>query len=100
MPVGWSTARLGDLAAAEPRAITDGPFGSNLKTADYTDSGPRVVRLQNIGDMRFLDDESHISDAHYERLSAHAVQANDVLVAGLGEQLPRACLAPASLGPA
>ena len=45
LPDGWTWARLEDLVAAEPRAITDGPFGSNLKTAHYTDSGPRVIRL-------------------------------------------------------
>ena len=97
---GWAMARLRDLAAPEQRAITDGPFGSNLKTAHYTESGPRVVRLQNIGDMRFINDEAHISQAHFERLRAHQVEPNDIVVAGLGEQLPRACLVPASLGPA
>lgn len=96
----WPVVTLDDLQADEPRAITDGPFGSNLASRHYTDDGPRVVRLQNIGDGRFVDVKAHISDDHYESLRAHEVKAGDLLVASLGEVLPRACLAPASLGPA
>jgi type I restriction enzyme S subunit len=100
VPPGWAEVPLEDLAAPMPRSITDGPFGSNLKTEHYTADGPRVVRLQNIGDGRFCDDESHISEDRYQRLRAHDVQPGDVLVAALGEVLPRACLAPSWLGPA
>jgi type I restriction enzyme S subunit len=91
---------LNDLQADEPRAITDGPFGSNLASRHYTDYGPRVVRLQNIGDGFFVDEKAHISQEHFESLQAHEVLAGDLLIASLGEVLPRACLAPAALGPA
>jgi type I restriction enzyme S subunit len=96
----WPVATLNDLQAGEPRAITDGPFGSNLASRHYTESGPRVVRLQNIGDGRFIDERAHISDDHFESLRAHEVLPGDLLVASLGEALPRACLAPPTLGPA
>jgi type I restriction enzyme, S subunit len=98
LPAGWERAPLADLAAAD--GITDGPFGSNLKTEHYTHDGPRVVRLQNIGDGAFRDERAHISEAHFERLAKHSVLAQDVLVASLGELLPRACVAPPTLGPA
>jgi type I restriction enzyme, S subunit len=96
----WPTVTLNDLQSEEPRAITDGPFGSNLASRHYTEAGPRVVRLQNIGDGQFLDEKAHISEEHFESLRVHEVQAGDLLVASLGEVLPRACLAPVSLGPA
>lgn len=96
----WPVATLNDLQADEPRAITDGPFGSNLASRHYTESGPRVVRLQNIGDGRFIDEHSHVSERHFESLRAHEVLPGDLLVASLGEVLPRACLAPPTLGPA
>ncbi len=98
LPRGWGLATIEDLAATS--GVTDGPFGSNLKTEHYTDAGPRVVRLQNIGDGTFRDEKAHISADHFSRLQKHSVQPNDVLVASLGELLPRACLAPDSLGPA
>jgi len=96
----WPVVTLNDLRADEPRAITDGPFGSHLASRHYTESGPRVVRLQNIGDGRFVDERAHISDEHFESLRAHEVKSGDLLVASLGEVLPRACLAPECLGPA
>jgi type I restriction enzyme S subunit len=98
--VTWPVVPLNDLQTDEPRAITDGPFGSNLASRHYTDYGPRVVRLQNIGDGFFIDEKAHISQEHFESLRAHEVLAGDLLIASLGEVLPRACLAPAALGPA
>lgn len=98
LPTGWSLATIEEAAA--DGGVTDGPFGSNLKTEHYTDSGPRVVRLQNIGDGIFRDEKAHISAEHFDRLMKHSVQPGDVLVASLGELLPRACVAPESLGPA
>lgn len=100
LPSGWAIAKLADLAAAQPRAMTDGPFGSNLKTSHYTASGPRVIRLQNIGDGVFKYEDAHISEDHYETLMAHSVQAGDLIVASLGADLPRACLVPADIPPA
>jgi len=100
LPSGWSWARLQDLAVPDSRAITDGPFGSNLKTAHYTMSGPRVIRLQNIGDGEFKREDAHISFEHFESLLAHSVQPDDLIVASLGELLPRACLVPDWVPPA
>ena len=91
LPPGWAWAQLQDLAAAEPRAITDGPFGSNLKTAHYTDDGPRVIRLQNIGDGVFKPEEAHVSQEHYETLLRHEAQAGDLIVASLGEGRSAKC---------
>src|SRR4051812_12193420 len=89
---------LEDVATRAPASITDGPFGSNLKSEHYTETGARVVRLQNIGEGVFLDAEAHISLERFDRLRKHEVEAGDVLVAMLGEVLPRACIAPISLG--
>jgi type I restriction enzyme S subunit len=100
LPEGWEWQPVGELAADEPRAITDGPFGSNLKSAHYTEAGPRVIRLQNIGDGAFVESEAHISDEHFEALRAHEAMAGDVVVASLGDELPRACVVPTWLGPA
>ncbi len=100
LPPSWRWVTLNDLQADEPRAITDGPFGSNLTSAHYVESGPRVVRLQNIGDGEFIDAEARISSEHFESLRAHEVLPGDLLIASLGESPPRACLAPSWLGPA
>ena len=100
LPQGWAWATVDQLAAPEINSITDGPFGSNLKTEHYTDSGPRVIRLQNIGDGIFVDEYAHISDEHFARLQKHRIHANDVVIAGLGESPPRSCVIPDFVGPA
>lgn len=100
LPQGWTWTTVEQLAASETNAITDGPFGSNLKTSHYTSSGPRVIRLQNIGNGVFIDAYAHISQEHYESLLKHRVEEGDLVVAALGERPPRACIIPPSVGPA
>jgi type I restriction enzyme, S subunit len=100
IPRHWQVVALGRLASAR----CDGPFGSGLKSMHYTDSGVRVIRLQNIGDGEFRDrSATFISERHYATLGDHSVVEGDLLVAGLGdEKIPagRACVAPPLLGPA
>lgn len=100
LPSGWVDTALGELAGFEPNSITDGPFGSNLKTAHYTGSGPRVIRLGNIGDGKFIDEQTFISEDHYETLIRHAVATGDIVVASLGTELPRSFVVPPWLPPA
>lgn len=94
LPSGWIWATLEELLAVGDRAITDGPFGSKLASRHYTKSGARVIRLQNIGDCIFNDERAYISLDYFEELRAHEACAGDVVVASLGDELPRACLIP------
>lgn len=100
LPEGWAWTTVGELTALEQNSITDGPFGSNLKTNHYTTVGPRVIRLQNIGDGAFIDAEAHISKEHYEKLAKHRVFAGDIVIAALGERPPRCCVIPPTVGEA
>lgn len=100
LPIGWVWATLDQMAAAEPNAITDGPFGSNLKTEHYTEHGPRVIRLQNIGYAEFIDEKAHIAEEHYERLIKHSARPDDIVIAALGQPTPRACLVLPRIGKA
>jgi type I restriction enzyme S subunit len=100
LPDSWAWATVDQIASPEPNPITDGPFGSNLKTEHYTNKGPRVIRLQNIGYAEFIDEKAHISDRHYESLIKHSVVPGDVIIAALGRPAPRACLTPPWIGKA
>ncbi len=86
------------------RSIADGPFGSGLTSAHYVSEGARVIRLGNLGNGSFRnEDAAYISLAYYAQLQQHSVLPGDLLVAGLGDEhhpLGRACLAPEDLGPA
>lgn len=100
LPDSWCWVTLEQLASDDPSSITDGPFGSNLKTSHYTENGPRVIRLQNVGDGMFVDSHAHISQEHYASLLKHKVNADDLVIAALGDPVPRACVIPPTVGPA
>ncbi len=81
---------------------SDGPFGSKLKTEHYAGAGARVIRLQNLGDGVFDDDDkAFISEIYYRELQRYKVLAGDVIVAGLGDDrhpVGRAVVVPPSVG--
>lgn len=90
-PKGWPWRTLGSLA----RKFSDGPFGSNLKSEHYVESGVRVVRLQNIGVGDFIDDDkAYISEEHFEKIAKHECVPGDILVGTLGDPNLRACFLP------
>ena len=81
------------------KRLSDGPFGSNLKSEHYTDNGVRVIRLGNIGVGRFIDDDkSYISEEHYETLRKYTCKAGDIVIGTLGEPNLRACIVPDEVG--
>ena len=98
LPKGWAWASIDQLASPEPNAITDGPFGSNLKTVHYQVTGPRVIRLQNIKDGEFADEFAHIAEEHFARLRKHEILSGDLVIASLGDNPPRACIIPPFVG--
>lgn len=92
--VGWSEVSVEEIA----ETTFDGPFGSNLKSADYVAKGVRVVRLENIGRLTFIrDKETYISKKKYERLKRHTLEADDVLFSSFIAEEIRVCRFPESL---
>ncbi|MCL2663540.1 MAG: restriction endonuclease subunit S [Oscillospiraceae bacterium] len=90
-PMGWDVISLRESSMR----ISDGPFGSNLKTEHYKDIGVRVIRLGNIGVSKFMDnDKAFISVEHYETLKKHTCLPNDIIIGTLGEPNLRACILP------
>jgi len=88
----WPVKTIREVA----EKVSDGPFGSNLKTEHYTTEGVRVIRLQNIGVGEFLDDDKvFISLEHYSKLKKHTCIPGDVIVGTLGDPNLRACILPA-----
>jgi type I restriction enzyme, S subunit len=101
LPRGWVNCRLDDLLAPEAGALTDGPFGSSLKSEHYVDSGCRVIRLNNIGRGRFNNEDSvFIHLARADELRRHEARPGDLVSAALGNPLGRTCIVPDGIGPA
>ena len=95
----WNHKKLIDIANKNVKwSFTGGPFGSNLKTNDYTDSGIRIIQLQNIGDGKFNDDYKIFTSLEKanELLSCN-IYAGDIILSKMGDPVGRACIIPDSL---
>lgn len=93
-PMGWPSTSLSAIS----EALRDGPFGSNLKSSHYVDSGVRVIRLQNIGVGELLsDDLAYISEAHFASLPRNHCRPGDVIIGTMGIPNLRACVIPSTL---
>lgn len=94
MPSEWTATRLKYVASS----WCDGPFGSGLKSEHYSESGVRVIRLQNIDTAVFRDaDHAYIPEDYFREMDGHDARPGDVLIAGLGDEshpVGRACVMP------
>lgn len=94
LPASWATECLGNLDVA----IFDGPFGSHLKTSDYVDSGVRVIRLENIGQGRFIDEnQSFVSKEKYDDIRKHTVVPGDIVFSSFVTESIRSALVPSHI---
>lgn len=94
-PMGWDRMSFRKAAVR----LSDGPFGSNLKSEHYTNSGIRVIRLGNIGIGTFINnDRVYISEVHYEELKKYTCKAGEIVIGTLGEPNLRACIVPEFIG--
>jgi type I restriction enzyme, S subunit len=83
------------------KSMCDGPFGSDMKSSHYADSGVRLLRLQNVGAGFFDDaDRAYVPEEHFASLPGHDAVPGDVIIAGLGDAnhpVGRACMVPEKL---
>ena len=90
-PMGWGVSTIKKTAVT----YGDGPFGSNLKSADYVPSGVRVIRLGNVMRGRFSEkDQSYVSYEKFESLKRYECIPGEVIIATLGDPILRACIVP------
>lgn len=93
---GWRPTNLGDIADPNQRwSFTGGPFGSNLKSSDYTDDGIRIIQLQNIGDGEFKNDyELYTSAQKADELISCNIYPGEIVLSKMGDPVARACIIP------
>lgn len=85
LPADWEWATLAAVAAQQPNAIADGPFGSNLKLSDYVETGVPVLQGKNITNDRFRwFDIRFISEAKASELRRSATRVGDILIVKIG----------------
>ena len=91
LPEGWQWVRLGNVI----KEIFDGPYGTNLKTKDYVEDGVRVIRLENIGVLDFIEAKrSYISEEKYNLLKQHKVSYGDIIFSSFISDQIRVAILP------
>lgn len=91
----WEIKTLLDTVGGKDDLVVAGPFGSNLKVADYRDEGVPIIRLQNIERGKFVNkDIKYISFEKAEELSYHSFVKGDVVLAKLGDPIGKTCIVP------
>jgi type I restriction enzyme S subunit len=101
LPEGWKWVSPEQVSAGEPYSLAIGPFGSSLKVSDYKPEGVPLVFVRNIRSGVFGGDNTvYVSTDKSAELSAHAVEAGDILVTKMGDPPGDVCRYPANRPPA
>lgn len=88
MSTPWPVLPLRDLCDDFKKDIVDGPFGSNLKRAHYTNDGVPVLKIQNIKPFEIkLHKMDYVSEKKAEELKRHSFQKGDIIMTKLGDPL-------------
>lgn len=96
IPIDWKVKSFGDISDKKIKwSITGGPFGSDLKSEHYTESGVRVIQLQNIGDGTFNQEyKIYTSEEKADQLIACNIFPGEIILSKMGDPVARACFIP------
>lgn len=91
VPKHWDVLPLKELASKSTGSFVDGPFGSDLKSNEYTDEGVPLIQLNNIGigfhstkNIKFISEDKSLL------LSKHRAFPGEIAIAKMAEPVARA----------
>ena len=83
---GWPLRQIGELGNGTRHALAIGPFGSNLKVSDYSETGVPLIFVRDIRTGEFGGPRTRfVSELKAADLSAHTVRSGDLLVTKMGD---------------
>jgi type I restriction enzyme, S subunit len=95
MPKNWEIFSLDEVKANQHNSFVDGPFGSCLKTSDYTTSGIPVIQLNNLGIGKFIPNKMNFtSEIKFKELNRANAFPGDIIIAKMAEPVARCCILP------
>jgi len=76
----WNKNALGELISAGDADLQTGPFGTMLKSSEYTESGTPVIAVQDIGENKFHQGKLvYIATEIAQRLNKYRVLKGDIV---------------------
>ncbi|WP_367109579.1 restriction endonuclease subunit S [uncultured Psychrobacter sp.] len=93
LPEGWMEKSLNHISAYDKNSFVDGPFGSDLKSSDYKESGIPLIQLNNIREGKHvLQNYKFINEKKRVELSRHVALPNDIIIAKMAEPVARSAI--------
>lgn len=95
IPKSWGIIPIYDLRNKNDKySFTGGPFGSDLKSEHYTNSGVKVIQLQNIGEGEFINKGLvFTSEEKADELKSCNIFPDDIILAKMAP-VARSCKIP------
>ena len=85
IPDNWKWTTVENVAQKEKGSIRMGPFGSQLKKAELTDKGIRVLWIENVVKNEFeYKQGKFITEKKYEQLKGFTVTPDELLITMMG----------------
>ena len=85
LPENWCLSNVAQLASQKQNSVSSGPFGSNLGTKDYVESGIPVIRGKNIqAGQILLKDFVYITEKKAEEIKRSIACPGDVVIIAVG----------------
>ena len=97
--MSWPVHPLGPLIEADGGLLQTGPFGSQLKQAEYTDDGIPVIMPKDIenGEVNTVT-VARVPEATADRLSRHKIRTHGIVLPRRGAITKRAFIRPEQEG--
>ncbi|MEZ7497121.1 restriction endonuclease subunit S [Flavobacterium sp. Arc3] len=97
IPDTWSRIPLYEFRNKNDRyGFTGGPFGSDLKSEHYTQSGVKILQLQNIGEGKFIDKGIvYTSEEKANELISCNIYPDEIILAKMAP-VARCCKVPST----
>lgn len=94
MSSDWKVLLVSELADQGRKSTSSGPFGSNLVSRDYTESGVPVIRGVNMSSGRWVGGNfAWVSEEKADELSANLAFPGEIVFTQRGT-LGQVCLVP------
>ncbi|MBX3304585.1 MAG: restriction endonuclease subunit S [Nitrospira sp.] len=96
IPNDWNLVPLASVTAPNVKnGIVDGPFGSNLKTIHYRNSGIPIITSGYVTDGKFhAEDYLYVDQAKFNEEKRSAVKPGDIVMAKIGERCGASAMLP------
>lgn len=85
IPEGWEVSNISKIKSSDRNALVDGPFGTQMKIAEYTNSGIPIIEMNYLQD-GYLDVgfKHFISEEKFKRVKRSETKNGDIVISKTG----------------